>query len=210
MLSQLNLHARVYSIDQKYLGRLTYLVVSQDNDKLSKFVIKKGIFQNDQKIINIKFVETISRDGRTIKLKITCREFENLPSLTIYEEEKPFYDRPNKPAPFKLHTRLVTYLPDSAFSADEIADINDEEHLTGRFMKRIKIYTDQFILLGGKSIFRVANRGVTGILHKIKFNLPSGQIESLNLRKGLLFIPFAEFQVPFKLSTINRMDKAAL
>lgn len=200
--------SKIYSADRQFLGHLVYLVISQENEKLAKLVLKKGFFDNEQKVVDIQAIAKIYEDGRAVDLSITAKKFTELPLLTTYEEVKSFATNLEGGYPFKKNTRFVTYLPDTVSSAEEGND--GDTQITGRFMKRVQIYSDQFILLGGNSLFSFGDNKKNGTIHKITFEFSDGKVESINLRQGLPFLPNTEFQVPFKLTALNRMDKSIL
>lgn len=207
MLKELDIGAKVYSADHQFLGRLVYLVISQKTGKLVKIVLKRGVFDNQQKVVDIQEVCKIYEDGRAVDLILRSKKFADCPFLTIYEETKSYPASPEAAYPLKYHTRLVTYLPDSVFSKEEGAD--NEAKLTDQFMRRVQIYSDEFILLGGKSLFSFGDNKENGTIHKITFELSDGRIKSIILRQGLPFFPISEFQVPFKLNALNRLDKSS-
>lgn len=206
MLSTLNITARVFSSDRQYLGRVAYFVISQETGNLAKFVVKKGFFQKEDKVVDLSSVKSITDDGKIVSLKITTREYLDLPALTIYEESKTYSADLQNSYPFRLHTRMVTYLPETVFTRDVVPGQNQDGEVAGRFMEGIKIYTDQFVVLGGKSLLNVIDKAKNGVLHTVKFNFSDGKIEAINLREGLSFFSTAEFQVPFKLANLSRLN----
>jgi uncharacterized protein YrrD len=77
---RLELGKDVIASDGEKLGKVDRLVLNSDTNDLIKFVVHKGMFWSDDRIIDLELVSTIDSDGH-VHLRVSSDEGEKMPAF---------------------------------------------------------------------------------------------------------------------------------
>ncbi|HEX2910790.1 MAG TPA: hypothetical protein VH186_08285 [Chloroflexia bacterium] len=207
----LKLGAKVFSKDEQEIGQLKSFVINCNNGKFEQLVFKQGVLRGKRKVAKVENIGSIYQNGARLLLDLDLEELEKLPVLTLYEEQTAnLNNHILQESLQKPYTRMVTYRPDSVFGLDENMD---DTKITGRFMQRMVISYNDYVMLGSQTRLRTNARRNLGQLTKLDFELKSGKINTLSFQPDYLVVRGKELTEPFHLiaglaHSYVKLDKA--
>jgi uncharacterized protein YrrD len=87
MLTSLHLGAKVEGSDGKDIGSIKYLVAEPDTNRVTHFVVERSGFETGEVVVEAAGVQSVSEDGKTVRINVTEGQVDRLPPFVEREYE---------------------------------------------------------------------------------------------------------------------------